>query len=587
MSAIRAIFGWVFRNAILFALIVAALIAHAVWTEGRSGEGAPAQAIERERAALARTRETATSLRREVEDRAAEANEQLARFEQDIRGASLDALERERTKTRKELSRLRQGLPSSFEETRQVVTGDTAALAATALDRIAIARLERQLAFLEESLAIARNRRSISQRLAALRSRLAEASQTLREAEAECTRATRALQAFEDKWIGGRWLAGGRKERRALTSQKNAACFARDAARTTRDTVAGTMATTREALDKGEAAIDASVTAATDALRELERQSEEKRAALAQSLEQAQNGFTQRVAGQMRSALLILLAIIATPFAIRTLFYFVLAPIAERRAAIRIAAPETGPEKGPQPPALPLLPAEPSRISLAVSLEAGEELLVRQDYLQTSPVEAEKATRWLLDYRHPFSSLATGLVFLTRLRGGGSTTVSAVRDPFAEIAQITLPEGASCVLHPRALVALVQPVDRTMQITSHWRLFSLNAWLTMQLRFIAFHGPGRLIVKGGRGVRVERAQAGRVFGQDQLVGFSADLAYSVTRTETFAPYLFGREQLFKDKVESGGGVLVIEEAPLAGRTGGEVRRGLEGAFDAGMKALGL
>jgi hypothetical protein len=102
-----------------------------------------------------------------------------------------------------------------------------------------------------------------------------------------------------------------------------------------------------------------------------------------------------------------------------------------------------------------------------------------------------------------------------------------------------------------------------------------------------FHGPGCLILRGGRGVRVESAATGRIFGQDQLVGFSADLAYSVARTETFAPYLFGREQLFKDKVEQGAGVLIIEEAPLAGRKGGEVRRGLEGAFDAGLKALGL
>ena len=34
MRAIKAIFGWLFRNAILFGLIVAALVAHAVWTGG-------------------------------------------------------------------------------------------------------------------------------------------------------------------------------------------------------------------------------------------------------------------------------------------------------------------------------------------------------------------------------------------------------------------------------------------------------------------------------------------------------------------------------------------------------------------------
>ena len=77
----------------------------------------------------------------------------------------------------------------------------------------------------------------------------------------------------------------------------------------------------------------------------------------------------------------------------------------------------------------------------------------------------------------------------------------------------------------------------------------------MQLRYVVFHGPARLVVKGGRGVRVERAERGRIFGQDQLVGFSTDFAYSVTRTETFWPYFLGREQLLKDRVADGVGVL--------------------------------
>jgi hypothetical protein len=123
-------------------------------------------------------------------------------------------------------------------------------------------------------------------------------------------------------------------------------------------------------------------------------------------------------------------------------------------------------------------------------------------------------------------------------------------------------------------------------ITSHWRLNSLNAWLTLQFRYLVFHGPARLVLKGGRGVRVEAAERGRVFGQDQLVGFSADLAYSVTRTETFWPYFLGREPLLKDRVIAGNGVLIVEEAPFTARNG-EVRRGLEGMIDAGMKAFGM
>jgi hypothetical protein len=225
---------------------------------------------------------------------------------------------------------------------------------------------------------------------------------------------------------------------------------------------------------------------------------------------------------------------------------------------------------------------------VAVRLSKDEELLVRQGYLQSSSLEGDKATRWLLDWRHPLSSLASGLWFLTRIRGEGQVTiVSAVHDPFAEVASVSLPEGASCVLQPRALAAVATPLARPLRVTSHWRLFSLNAWLTLQLRYLVFHGPARLVLKGGRGVRLEQAEEGRMFGQDQLIGFSANLAYSVKRSETFWPYFLGREPLFKDRVEAGMGLLIIEEAPLAGRSGAAGRRGLEGALDASLKAVGL
>ena len=222
-----------------------------------------------------------------------------------------------------------------------------------------------------------------------------------------------------------------------------------------------------------------------------------------------------------------------------------------------------------------------------VRLEAREELLVRQGFLQSSSRGGSKATRWLLDQSHPLSSIAAGLIFLTRIRGEGERTViSAVEDPFAEVAMLVLPEGSACVIHPRALAAVVKEIDRGLRITSHWRLTSLFAWLTLQLRFLVFHGPARLILRGGRGVRIEAAERGRIFAQDQLVGFNADLAYSVIRTETFAPYLFGRELLLKDKVEQGHGILIVEEAPRAGRRSG-LGRGLEGAFDALLKVVGI
>lgn len=290
------------------------------------------------------------------------------------------------------------------------------------------------------------------------------------------------------------------------------------------------------------------------------------------------------LSGTLRSLLVraavVLAGIIAAPYLIRLFLYFVLAPLAARRPAVRLRRPEG---RGPAP-----IAPQPSATSVGITLAAGEELLVRQGFLQSTSSAGAKATRALLDWRHPFSSWASGLAFLTRIEGAGeSTTVSAVNDPFAEVAVLALPEGAACVLQPRALVAVVQPIGRPVGVTSHWRLGSLHAWLTLQLRYLMFHGPARLVIKGGRGVRVERAERGRVFGQDQLVGFSPDLAYAITRTETFWPYFLGMEQLLKDRVEAGEGVLVLEEAPMAGGGRASRRRGLEGLVDVLLKAVGL
>ena len=279
------------------------------------------------------------------------------------------------------------------------------------------------------------------------------------------------------------------------------------------------------------------------------------------------------------TAALLFVLILALPLLIRLLFYFVLAPVAERRPAVVLAGTDQSSATVPLPP--------PSRTSVSVPLGEGEELLVRQGFLQSSSEAAAKSTRWLLDWRHPLSSVASGMTFLTRIHGdGAATTVSAVNDPFAEVTLVDLPGDAAIVMHPRALAAVVQPIARPLRVTSHWRLASLHAWLTLQLRYLVFHGPARLIVKGSRGVRAERAVRGRIFGQHQLVGFSTDLAYSVRRTETFWPYFLGRDQLLKDRAEGDAGLLIVEEAPLAGNRG-RVRSGLEGAFDAGLKAFGL
>lgn len=288
---------------------------------------------------------------------------------------------------------------------------------------------------------------------------------------------------------------------------------------------------------------------------------------------------SNNVNGALKASAIALFFIIISPYLIRLFCYHVIAPLAERRPAIRIIEPASA-----QPP---VPDAIASRTSVSIQLEQGEELLVRQGYFQSASRASEERTQWFLDSGHPIMSLATGLSFLTRISGDGQgITVSAIHDPFAEVAVLNLPEGAACVLHPRAIAAVVEPVGRPLRIIAHWRLFSLHAWLTGQWRYYVFHGPARLVLKGGRGVRVEPVEKGRIFAQSQLIGFSADIPYAVVRTGTFWPYFLGREPLLKDRVEGDYGVLIVEEAPLTSRKG-EMKRGIEGLLDAGMKLFGM
>ena len=290
------------------------------------------------------------------------------------------------------------------------------------------------------------------------------------------------------------------------------------------------------------------------------------------------------VSAQLPKALWILAGVMLAPVLIKALLYFVLAPLAQALRPIRILPDDRA-------PAIP--PPLRSAVSLSVEVAPDEEILVHPDFVQSSSLPARKQTQWFLNARLPFSSLAAGLFALTRIRPEGAeptrVVVSSQNDPLGEIGLIELPAGAAMVVQPRSLAGVVKPVGVPVRITRHWRLGSLHAWLTLQLRYLVFHGPCRLILKGCRGVRAEQPEPGRprLINQSATLGFSANLDYRNTRCETFVAYLRGKEDLFNDLFAGGPGWFVYEELPAAGRRAGLTGRGLEGVTDAVLKAFGI
>jgi len=287
---------------------------------------------------------------------------------------------------------------------------------------------------------------------------------------------------------------------------------------------------------------------------------------------------------QLPKALGILTLIICIPLLVKIILFYLVAPFVGRLKPVHITRQEDAPG----------IPAPiPSSVSLPLDIPAGEEILVHADFLQSTSQPAKKCTQYFLNARIPFTSIASGMCLLTRVQPDGdeSTTVvvSSQHDPFGEIGLIEIPMGAAMVVHPRSLAGVIKPQDVPITITRHWRLFSIHAWLTLQLRYLAIHGPCKIILKGCRGVRAEEPDAGRprVINQRATLGFSANLAYKNTRCETFISYLRGKEQLFNDQFTGSPGRFVYEEMPRGGKPVGILGRGVEGLVDAVLKVFGI
>lgn len=413
---------------------------------------------------------------------------------------------------------------------------------------------------------------------------LTEAFQSRRQAEARIGELTRAIEAVEQRRFintpvirhlrGGAQLDAWRNERSTLLRQRA------DRERAQRHAQA-TFNAARE--NYGALLVGLRAARPPDDLdRALQRQREE----LAQH-------WATRIWDAVRPVLLwalwVLGLVILVPPTVKAFWFFVIAPLAARLDPIRLrphlggaidwaAARVAG---GGSPSG--------SAVSREVVLRPGEELLIKPEYLQSAINEARIDTRFVLSRQLFFGSLATGLVNLTRIRVDreASVTVSATQDLVDEVAVIEIAEGSALVFQPRNLVGLIQRGDRPLRIEKVWRAGHLSSWLTLRLRHLVFHGPCALIVKGARGVALEPATSGRRIAGAATMGWSANLAWSVRRSETFHAYRRGKQSLFNDSFDGPDGQVVYEQMPRAGAKAGWWARGLEGVGDGLLKVVGL
>lgn len=208
-------------------------------------------------------------------------------------------------------------------------------------------------------------------------------------------------------------------------------------------------------------------------------------------------------------------------------------------------------------------------VTLELSLRPGERLLVRERHLQASDEDLGRDTRFVFDWRMPFTCLACGLVELVELRhrrgeNASRVTLSGGGERQTELALITVPGGSSLILRPSFLAAVVEGPSERLRVGRRWHWGRL-AWVTGTFRHFEFFGPCRLVVAGGRGVRAEQLGPGpggearaRRINRGATIAFSPGLACRPVRAETFWAYYRGMNPLFDD-LFFGRGVLVAQE----------------------------
>lgn len=270
----------------------------------------------------------------------------------------------------------------------------------------------------------------------------------------------------------------------------------------------------------------------------------------------------------------------------KALMYYGVAPTIMRGRPVRLAQ-ELG--------ALPEI--GPSHVSLDLALGQPERLWIREKFLQSSDEGLKKRTRFLLDWRMPFTCLASGLIELIEMRpasdaGEQHVTLSNQSKPHIELAMITLPEHASLVLRPSFLAGAAVGGKERLRIRRRWQIFRWQAWVTLQFRFFEFVGPCRLIVAGSRGVRAERLverEGGRIparrTNQDATIGFTPNLDYKPVRAETFWSYYRSMNPLFDD-LFAGRGIFLCQEISTEGDAG-RARKFWAGLWNVILKVFGL
>lgn len=211
-----------------------------------------------------------------------------------------------------------------------------------------------------------------------------------------------------------------------------------------------------------------------------------------------------------------------------------------------------------------------SSVGVEHSLWPGERLWVRKRFIQSADMALTRRNRLLPDWRRPISWLlcgSCGLVELRNERSDGERQVvfTSMKDPFAELAVVSVPDGGSFVVRAGFVMGFIADIGLHPVIRRHWRVWSWQSWVSGQFGYWEFYGPCRLVVScvstlHGKTI-TSPDEANAISCREVLasvVGFSPQLLIHPVRAEGFLRYWRRQTPLFELMLTGTGAYLTRE-----------------------------
>ena len=260
--------------------------------------------------------------------------------------------------------------------------------------------------------------------------------------------------------------------------------------------------------------------------------------------------------GQSAKAFSIVVSIVFAPLLLNCIIFFGLAKLIERMYRVRLNDSSS----------MSVVEISAPQDLIGVNLEADSELLLKPEFIRNVPDNLQASTKALLNYRIPLTSLAVGLYMLTRFRtktedGSVAVKLSESNGTETRLSIVELDEYSQIVLSARHIVGIVQDKDKPLHISSKWLILKPSAWLMGQLRVLVLKGPAKLILKGTRGIFLQKITPSTPCLCEGVIGYSANLVMESNRTETFWAFHRNRRELLKHRFSGAEGVVLQEIHP--------------------------